>query len=116
VAAATRSPAITRGSTRGAGAELRHLPPCSPDRNPIELAFAKLKALLRAAASRTVDVLWRIIGQLLDAFSPTERTNYLAHAGPPVRRARIPTVAWTTQVFTMPRSSWPTTSWFSRCR
>lgn len=64
-----------------AGAELLYLPPYSPDLNPIEQAFAKLKALLRSAAARTVDVLWRIIGQLLDAFSPTECTNYLAHAG-----------------------------------
>jgi hypothetical protein len=50
-------------------------------------SIAKLKALLRSAAARTVDVLWRTIGQLLDAFGPTECTNYFAHAGyvPPNR-------------------------------
>jgi transposase len=76
-----------RAAIAAAGAELLYLPPYSPDLNPIEQAFAKLKALLKSAAARTVDVLWRTIGQLLDAFSPTECTNYLAHAGyvPPDR-------------------------------
>jgi transposase len=76
-----------RQAIEAAGAELRYLPPYSPDLNPIEQAFAKLKALLRSAAARTVDVLWHTIGQLLDAFSPTECTHYLAHAGyvPPNR-------------------------------
>jgi transposase len=64
-----------------AGAELLYLPPYSPDLNPIEQAFAKLKALLRAAAARTVDALWRAIGHVLDAFTPAECTHYLAHAG-----------------------------------
>jgi transposase len=70
-----------------AGAELLHLPPYRPDLNPIEQAFAKLKALLRSAAARTVDVLWHTIGQLLDDFTPTECAHYLAHAGylPPNR-------------------------------
>ena len=63
------------------GAELRYLPPYSPDLNPIEQAFAKLKALLRKAAERTVDGLWTTIGQLLDLFPPAECANYLAHAG-----------------------------------
>ena len=49
--------------------------------NPIEQGFAKLKALLRTAARRTVDALWRAIGQALDAFSPAECTNYFANAG-----------------------------------
>jgi hypothetical protein len=53
-----------------AGAELRYLPPYSPDLNPVELAFAKLKALPRTAASRTVEALWQAIGRLLDAFTP----------------------------------------------
>jgi transposase len=63
------------------GAHLLYLPPYSPDLNPIEQVFAKLKALLRTAATRTVDALWHAIGQALDAFSATECNNYLAHAG-----------------------------------
>lgn len=63
------------------GAELRYLPPYSPDLNPIEQLFAKLKALLRKAAVRTVDALWDTIGQLLDAFSPVECANYLRNSG-----------------------------------
>jgi hypothetical protein len=66
---------------RGRGRRLRYLPPYSPDLNPIEQAFAKLKALLRAAASRTVDTLWQALGHALDAFTPAECANYLAHAG-----------------------------------
>ena len=49
--------------------------------NPIEMAFAKLKALLRKAATRTRETLWDTIGQLLDAFTPNECRNYLEHAG-----------------------------------
>ena len=64
-------------------AELRYLPPYSPDLNPIEQAFAKLKALLRRAAERTVDGLWNAIGQLLDLFPPAECANYLANSGYP---------------------------------
>ena len=63
------------------GAELRYLPPYSPDLNPIEQLFAKLKALLRKAAARSVDKLWDTIGLLLDAFSPTECANYLKNSG-----------------------------------
>jgi len=63
------------------GAELRYLPPYSPDLNPIEQMFAKLKALLRKAAVRSVDKLWDTIGLLLDAFSPAECANYLRHSG-----------------------------------
>jgi transposase len=58
-----------------------YLPPYSPDLSPIEQAFAKLKTLLRTAARRTVDALWNAIGHALDAFTPTECANYLAHAG-----------------------------------
>jgi transposase len=70
-----------RAAIAAAGAQVLYLPPYSPDLNPIEHAFAKLKALLRAAARRTVDSLWQAIGQLLDAFSPAECAHYLAHAG-----------------------------------
>ncbi len=65
----------------GAGAGLLYLPPYSPDFNPIENAFAKLKALLRKAAERTVEGLWTAIGRLLDAFTPDECGNYFAAAG-----------------------------------
>ena len=64
-----------------AGAILLYLPPYSPDLNPIEMAFAKLKALLRKAAERTVDGLWDKIGEILRAFSPDECANYFRHAG-----------------------------------
>jgi transposase len=70
-----------RAAIEARGAQLFYLPPYSPDLNPIEQAFAKLKALLRSAAKRTVDALWHAIGQALDAFSPTECSNYFAHAG-----------------------------------
>ena len=63
------------------GATLRYLPPYSPDLNPIEKMFSKLKALLRKAAHRTVDDLWNEIGKLLDAFSPDECKNYFASSG-----------------------------------
>jgi transposase len=63
------------------GATRLLLPPYSPDLNPIELAFAKLKALLRKAAERTVAGLWDRIGQLLDAFTPEECANYFRHDG-----------------------------------
>ena len=63
------------------GASLIYLPPYSPDLNPIEMLFAKLKALLRKAKERTVDKLWDRIGALLDEFSPKECANYLAHDG-----------------------------------
>lgn len=66
---------------RAAGAKLLYLPAYSPDLNPIEMAFAKLKAILRKAAERTVPALWDRIGQILDAFTPQECAAYLAHAG-----------------------------------
>lgn len=66
---------------RARGARLRYLPPYSPDMNPIEMAFAKLKAILRKAAARTITELWAVIGAALDAFSPVECRNYLAAAG-----------------------------------
>jgi len=70
-----------RDAIEAVGAELRYLPPYSPDLNPIEQAFAKLKALLRKAAERSLDALWRRIGELLAAFTPQECANYLANAG-----------------------------------
>jgi transposase len=70
-----------RALIEAAGAILLYLPPYSPDLNPIEMAFAKLKALLRKAAARTRDSLWDAIGQVLDTFAPDECSNYLTHAG-----------------------------------
>ena len=70
-----------RKRIEAAGASLRYLPRYSPDFNPIENAFAKLKALLRKAAERTVAALWDAIGSLIDLFTPTECANYFAHAG-----------------------------------
>jgi transposase len=63
------------------GARLLYLPPYSPDFNPIEQLFAKLKALLREAAERSIDGLWSRIATLLDAFTPEECANYLRNAG-----------------------------------
>ena len=70
-----------RRAIEGAGATLRFLPPYSPDLNPIEQVFAKLKAFLRCAAERTVEATWRRIGSLLDRFRPDECSRYFAHAG-----------------------------------
>ena len=64
-----------------AGAEILYLPPYSPDFNPIENAFAKLKALLRKAAERTVEGLWTAIGKLIDLVTPQECQNIFAAAG-----------------------------------
>jgi transposase len=75
-----KGPAVRR-AIEAAGATLLYLPPYSPDFNPIENAFAKLKALLRKAAERTVDALWTTIGRLLNAFTPTECANYFRAAG-----------------------------------
>ena len=70
-----------RRAIRAAGAKLFFLPPYSPDLNPIEQAFAKLKTLLRKAAERTVEATWKRIGVLLNCFTPQECANYLANAG-----------------------------------
>jgi len=70
-----------RQAIRAAGAKLFFLPPYSPDLNPIEQVFAKLKTLLRKAAERSVEATWRRIGALLPDFSPTECANYFANAG-----------------------------------
>ena len=66
---------------RAVGASVLYLPSYSPDLNPIEQFFAKLKALLRKAAARTKDALWATIGALLDCFSPNECQNYLINCG-----------------------------------
>ena len=63
------------------GATLRYLPPYSPDFNPIEMAFSKLKAILRKAAARTITELWDVIGKATDQFKPNECKNYFAAAG-----------------------------------
>ena len=70
-----------RAAIEAAGARLIYLPPYSPDFNPIENAFSKLKALLRKAAERTVEGLWNVIGELLPAFTPQECANFFAAAG-----------------------------------
>lgn len=75
-----KRPAV-RKAIRAAGARLLFLPPYSPDLNPIEQLFAKLKHLLRKAAERTAEATWKRIGALLDAFSPAECQNYLINAG-----------------------------------
>lgn len=64
-----------------AGARLLYLPPYSPDFNPIEMAFSKLKAYLRKTAARTVDDLWDAIARSLDAFTPSECANFFAASG-----------------------------------
>jgi transposase len=70
-----------RQAIEAVGATLRYLPPYSPDFNPIEMAFAKLKSLLRAAAARTIPDLWQAIADALRRFTPQECANYLAAAG-----------------------------------
>ena len=70
-----------RRAIRAAGAHLLFLPPYSPDLNPIELMFAKLKTLLRKADQRTPSAVWNRLGTILDQFTPQECSNYLRHAG-----------------------------------
>jgi transposase len=74
-------PAAVRAVIEAVGAELRFLPPYSPDINPIENAFSKLKSSLRKAAARTVEDLWRVIGEAIDAFTQSECQNYFAACG-----------------------------------
>jgi transposase len=64
-----------------AGAEVRYLPPYSPDLNPIELAFSKFKKLLRDGAQRSADALWKLCGEVLDLFTESECRNYLRRCG-----------------------------------
>lgn len=70
-----------REAVEARGATLLYLPPYSPDLNPIELAFSKLKTLLRSAAERTTERLWHTIGSLLDRFSPHDCAAYFRHCG-----------------------------------
>lgn len=70
-----------RRALRAVGAKLFFLPPYSPDLNPIEQVFAKLKTLLRKAAERTVEATWKRIGSLLQHFTPKECANYFRNAG-----------------------------------
>jgi transposase len=72
---------LVRRAIRGAGAHLLLLPPYSPDLNPIEQVFAKLKTLLRKADERSIDAVWNRIGDLLDHFSADECARYFVHAG-----------------------------------
>jgi transposase len=73
--------AAIRHAIRAAGARLFYLPPYSPDLNPIEQLFAKLKTLMRKLRARTVEAVWRGIGSLLSHLSPTECANYFRNAG-----------------------------------
>ena len=73
-------------SIQAVGARVLYLPPYSPDLNPIEQVFAKLKALLRKFGERTVDALWNRLGALLDSFSKRECRNYFRHCGYVLRK------------------------------
>lgn len=70
-----------RDAIESAGAKIVYLPPYSPDLNPIELVFAKLKWLVRSAAVRTISDLWSFMGRVLDHYSATECLHYLRHCG-----------------------------------
>ena len=70
-----------RAAIRARGAHLLFLPPYSPDLNPIEQVFAKLKHLMRKAQPRSLETTWRKVGELLDRFTPQECANYLANSG-----------------------------------
>jgi transposase len=78
---ASHKVAGVRDAIEARGASLLFLPPYSPDLNPIEQVFAKLKALLRKAEPRTRETLWRTIGTTLDRFAPDECARYLANSG-----------------------------------
>ena len=73
-------PAVRR-AIEAAGAQLLFLPPYSPDLNPIEMVFAKMKAKLRHEAHRSVDALWRALGRIANAITPPECVNYIRHCG-----------------------------------
>ena len=83
--------AAVRAAIESVGAELRFLPPYSPDLNPIEKAFSKLKAKLRGAGKRTIPALEKDLGEALDCFSPEECENYFVSCGyPPATAKREP--------------------------
>jgi transposase len=73
--------AAVRHAIEGVGAQLRFLPPYSPDLNPIEQAFAKLKALLRPARPRTFDQVCELVAAAVPRFTPTECRNFVRHSG-----------------------------------
>ena len=75
-----KSPPVL-GAIRAVGAHVLFLPHCSPDLNPIEKAFAKIKHRLRNAAARSCDTLWRTVREVLDDIEPQECANYLRNAG-----------------------------------
>lgn len=70
-----------RDLIEAANASLLYLPPYSPDLNPIELAFAKLKQLMRSAAHRTLDALWRDVQRMLDLITADDAANFIRHCG-----------------------------------
>jgi transposase len=74
-------PDAVRSAIKNTGADLAYLPPYSPDLNPIELAFSKLKALLKKATARTLDALWSAIAQALPKLRPSDCRNHFATAG-----------------------------------
>ena len=74
-------PDAVRAAIKAAGATLRYLPPYSPDLNPIEMAFSKLKAILKKAAARTIADLWSAIAKALPCLAPSDCRNYFAAAG-----------------------------------
>ena len=78
---AVHKQAAVRTAIEQAGAQLRFLPPYSPDFNPIEMAFAKLKAFLRAARPRTFDHVCELMATALALFMPDECANYVRHCG-----------------------------------
>jgi transposase len=75
--------AAVQATFQRCGIAYLYLPPYSPDLNPIENAFSKLKRLVRSAAERTVEGLWAAIGRLIDEFRPQECRNYFRHCGYP---------------------------------
>lgn len=77
-----KSPGVS-AAIEARGAELRFLPPYSPDLNPIEQVFAKLKNLVRSVAPRDVETLWNTFGKSMGRFSSAECANYIAHSGYP---------------------------------
>ena len=74
-------PVAVREAIEAVGAKLRFLPPYSPDLNPIEMAFSKLKAFLRKAAARTVDNLWNEIAKAIETYTPLECANFFSACG-----------------------------------
>lgn len=78
---ASHKVAGVREAIEARSARLLYLPPYSPDLNPIEKAFAKLKALLRKAAARSIESLWKLIGRLVRRFPPSECANYFSNLG-----------------------------------